>query len=493
VRRFVAELRRRSVIKIALLYAAFAVAIIAFSSDIESALGLPDFTDTLIVVLSALGFPIAVVFAWVFDLTPHGLEVTKSVEDASAKTLVPPGPDTELASVAVLPFKGRGDTFFAEAIPLELHSTLSRVNRLRIVSEQSSIAYSEAGMDLRSVASRLGVNYVISGSVIRHENTVRIVAELYDAMSDTLLWSKQFDANLNNVFESERQIAEAVAVAFGGERLRLEVEHARAGQPSDQAAWELVQRARGYLIRYTMDSVAEAIPLLKRAVDLDPGYAVGYANLGLVTAEKTLNAIGEDPDADRLAAQEASARAESLAPNDSVVLRSAGAVNAYCGNNVLSLSLLRRAVSLSPYDLGAWGYFGWPLASMGGPDNLAELHEILDRLLATGGQHPGIPYWLFHKSAAYCCEGEWEQSLDYIRRSMEVQPRFAFGAMHSANLLGQLGRYDEARSAVSRCTEMNPGMTTRYYAELISVLSGTDDIVAMRTAGLRKADLLSDV
>ena len=494
MRSFYEELKRRNVLKVAFLYTAFAVAVIAFSSDIEEALPvLPEWTDTLIVLLACTGFPVALIFAWIFDLTPHGVEITKSIDKDGAAATVLPKPHSELASIAVLPFKSvmGEESFLAGAIPLELNNTLSRVHNLRIASPQSALAHAQTERDLRSIAADLNVNYVISGSVARLGNKVRIIAELYDAVGDTLLWSKRFDMDADNVFETELQIAEATAMAFGGERLRLEVDHARAGQTKDQAAWELVHKARGYLFNYTADSVAEAIPLLEQAVQLDANYAVGYAYLGLVTAEKTLNAIGDDPDADRAAAQTAIGRAEALAPGDSVVLRSAGAVHAYCGNNARSIELLRRAVNLAPYDLGTWGYFGWPMVATGRIEHIEELHDILDRLMEMGTKHAGYPYWLFHKSVAYCCEDNCEKALEYIQRATLAQPRFSLGWMHCANVLGRLDITDRAREAAERSALSNPRLTADYYSALVGKLCDDVAVVARRTDGLIKAGLLA--
>jgi adenylate cyclase len=495
---FIAELKRRHVFKIGVIYIAYLVAVLSFASDIKNALNLPDYTVTLIIVLSVLGLPVALIIAWAFELTPQGIRRTPEVDAAAvaAKNEMPPKPDSELASIAVLPFQSvssaEQEAFLATAIPLELNNTLSRVHQLRIVSSQSSFAHSRNGKDLKMIASELGVSYVISGSVSQLGEDVRVIAELYDAMSDTLLWTERFDMRAEQVFETERRIAEAAAMAFGGERLRLEVERARQGQTTDQAAWELVQKARGYLLNYAPDSVDAAIPLLEKAVALDPAFTVGYAQLGLVTAEKTLNAVGDDPEADRAAALAAIARAESLAPNDSVVLRSAGVVQAYCGHNAEAIDLLRQATNLAPYDLGAWGYFGWPLVNTGKREDLEELHGILDRLLEHGTKHPGYPYWLFHKSVAHCCEGDCERALDYVRRATAAQPRFALGWMHQANVHGLLGQVDEAREAAARCLNANPRIDGRYYETLMRVFSDNEDVVACRVAGLRSAGLIGE-
>jgi len=252
-----------------------------------------------------------------------------------------------------------------------------------------------------------------------------------------------------------------------------------------------VQKARAYLLDYTPSAVAASIPLLRRAVELDPKYAVGYAALGLVTAEKTLNAVSADPDADRRSAMEAIARAEQLAPRDPVVLRAAGCVHAYLGAYRRSIDLLRRAVKIAPYDLGTWGYLGWPLVATGESRDLTELHEIIERLLATSSeQHPGRSYWLFHKSVAYACAGDCERALVHAEEYTAEQPRFSLGWMHHANVLGRLGRASAARTALERSVEHNPLMDARYYVELMGVLTDQQGVIRSRTEGLYAAGLL---
>lgn len=492
MRAFIAELQRRKVFRVAVIYGAFLIGVLAFANDLEDTYGLADWTDKTMVTLALVGFPIAVILAWAFELTPEGVVRASTLDAQNAAPEVPPKPNSELASLAVLPFRdiGKGaDALLASAIPFELNNTLSRVHRLRIVSSQSSSAHCQDGKDLKSIAAELGVDYVISGNVDHCGESVKVIAELYDAKRDTLLWSERFDVDARKSFEAESRIAEAAAAAFGGERLRLEVEEASQGNTTNQAAWELVQKARRYLLSYTAESIDTAVSLLREAVEKDPGYAVGHAQLALVTAEKTLNAIGNDPDGDRTAALAAIEKAERLAPNDSVVLRNAGVVHAYIGNNTESIRLLRRATALAPYDLGAWGYLGWPLVGTGRGEHRAELLKILDRLLMQGTKHPGRPYWLFHKSVALGCEGRTEEAVDCIDDALAEQPRFAIGWMHAANLRGTLGDTEGARIAVARSLAINPRFTPDYYTELIDRLSDDESVVRHRTQGLLQAGL----
>ena len=254
-----------------------------------------------------------------------------------------------------------------------------------------------------------------------------------------------------------------------------------------------MQKARAYLLDYTPASIAAAVPLLRRAVELDPKYAVGYATLGLVTAERTLNGLSPDAEADRRFAIEVIGRAERLAPRDAVVLRAAGCVHAYTGNYRHSIEVLRRAIKLAPYELGAWGYLGWPLVATGNAADLKEVYEIVDRLLATSPNHPGRVYWLFHRSVAHACAAEIEAAQADAAEYTAEQPRFALGCLHHANVLGCLGRHDDARAAVERSLHYNPLMTPAYYAQLMTVLTDQAQVIERRTSGLARAHLIEAV
>jgi predicted Zn-dependent protease len=147
-------------------------------------------------------------------------------------------------------------------------------------------------------------------------------------------------------------------------------------------------------------------------------------------------------------------------------------------------------VKLAPYDLGTWGYLGWPLVATGQAQDLVELHEILDRLLATAGQHPGRPYWVFHKSVAYTCAGECARALAHAEQYTVEQPRFSLGWLHYANVLGRLGRNADARAALVQSLAVNPLMKPAYYLKLMSVLTDRDDVIRSRTEGLHAAGLI---
>ena len=498
--RFFHELRRRKVFRVIAGYSVGAFVVIQLADIIVPAFELSEHYVVYVLGIVIIGLPIALALSWRYEFTDTGLELTTGKADAG--TAAQPAKkgkraDTALAAIAVLPFENLTPAapraWLAEALPLELQSLLSRVHDLRVVSRQSTAAHSAAKADLPTIARDLNVNYVISGSVADLGERIQINVQLDDTSEDKLLWSERYNVVADDVARLQRKISERVVATFGGERLRAEIGRANEAATADATAWQLVQQARSYLLDYTPSSIAAAIPMLRQAVKLDPKYAVAYATLGQVTAEKTINGICADAAADRAFALDAIRRAEQLAPRDPVVLRAAGCVHAFTGSYRRSIELLRHAIKLSPYDAGTWGYLGWPLVATGAPEDLREVHEIVDRLLSASPQHPGRLYWLFHKSVAYTCSDESEKALPLAEEYAAEQPTFALGLMHLANVLGRLGRTDDARRTLKISAGSNPLMDARYYIQLMAVLTDQESVIARRTSGLRAAGVLDEV
>jgi TolB-like protein/Tfp pilus assembly protein PilF len=512
---FWAELKRRKVFNVAIVYGIASWLLIQIADVGVPALLLPEWVISLVTFLLILGFPIALILAWAYDLTPKGIELTPKLEElpepapaalapagsdiekaeaAEQAPEVPPAPDPELASVAVTPFLNLTPAsefgFLADAVAMDIHSSLSRVHQLRVASRQSSFAMKQSEKDVKDIARELNVQYVISGSVAHAGEKIRLVAEVDDAKQGTLLWSERYEVNADEILNLQQNIVESIVSAFGGERLRTEIEQATRVAPTNLDAWGLVQKARGYLLDYSPNTITQAVGMLQDAVKLDPDYAGAQAALGLLIAEKALNGMSEDPEADRATAIEAIELAESRAPRDPLVLRTAGCVWAYSGDYHRSESLLRRSLAIAPSDLGAWGYLGWPLVAKGDPDSLQELQQILDRLLSIAPRHPGHAYWLFHKSVACSLEDECEAAVEHVVNSTREQPQFALAWMHYANVLGRLGRMDEARRASDQCMRVNTAVTPGFYCALMSVLTDQEDVVDRRTSGLHAATLL---
>jgi len=495
INRFIDELRRRKVLRVGVVYGALSWLLIEIASVVFPALMLPPWTVSLVVILILLGFPLAIALTWVFDVTPSGIERTANIKEVGQRLYGPPTLDEAVASVAVLPFDDLspdgGYAVLANGIATEIHSTLSKLHRVRVASRRSAFRMADSDEAIESIAHALNVRYVLSGSLMRDDSRIRVIAELDDATEGSQIWSEKYERDLDDLLAVQAEIAEAIVAAFGGERLRAEIERAQTKPTGNLDAWSLVQKARHYILDYSQQSLDEAQSLLMKGIELDPNYAAAHSALGSVLAEQILNGFSDDSDRDRNNAIDAIKRAQELAPRDSFVLKMSGMVWATCGDPERSIRSLRASVELAPFDFGAWGYFGWPLVSRGTAADLEEVHKITDRLLKLAPEHPGVAYWLFHKSVAYVCQDELDKSAEFVGQAIAKHGELSWVWMHKANVSGLMGQHEDAQLSAGRAAQANNAMTPEHYAARIRAMGGSTETTRKRIDGLVRAGLLS--
>ncbi len=344
------ELSRRRVFRVAGIYGVVAWVLTEVADVVFPALQLPDWTVTFVVALLILGFPIAMIFAWVFDIGPGGIERTEPLKDRSKgmphlerfaylgllaiamgtlgylllpKTFFPGSGDAETVhdSIAVLPFanlsQDAANDYFSDGMSEELLNLLARVPELRVASRTSSFAYKGRNVDVREVARQLGVDTVLEGSVRRSGDQVRITAQLIDAETGYHLWSNTYDRELKDIFavqdEISAEIVKALKVTLGTPEEGPVV--ARASPPTENLdAYQLYLQARHQWKRRGEPPIRRSIELLQQALELDPDFARAYS--GLAAAYVVLPGYaGEEPEAYLTKAMEAAQQALSRDPN----------------------------------------------------------------------------------------------------------------------------------------------------------------------------------
>jgi TolB-like protein/Tfp pilus assembly protein PilF len=322
---FFGELKRRNVIRVAGVYIVVSWVLVQVATALEESLGLPDWFDGLIVALLLIGLPVALIFAWAFELTPEGVVRTEAVpEEQSIATEtgrkldfalafaiialvivivwqqssrpVTPAPvadadqATEVeaaagpvdASVAVLPFSDmspEGDQeYFSDGLTEEILNLLVRADAIEVVSRTSSFQFKNSNLGIPEIAAELNVRHIVEGSVRKSGNTIRVTAQLIDAVTDRHLWSDTYDRPLTveNLFEIQDDVANSIFEALGEELGLLEEVDLRAKRTTDDVdAYELFLRARAlYQARRDLDLVDE---LLAEAVAMDPDFAEAWA------------------------------------------------------------------------------------------------------------------------------------------------------------------------------------------------------------------------
>ena len=328
-----AELKRRRVVRVVFLYAIAGWFVIEVVSTVSPNLDLPDWTVKLVTVLVGLGFVIAILLAWAFDIGPDGVHRTPRLADDDPADTSPqtadnaslegtaadaPLPDSHEAdhrkSIAVLPFvnmSGDADNeYFSDGISEEILNLLVKLPKLRVSSRTSSFAFKGKEFDIPVVAKRLNVGTVLEGSVRKAGDRVRITAQLIDTRSDSHLWSEIYDRELKDVFEIQDDIAQSIVDAL---EVTLTPKERRAIQyvaTSNAQAYDYYLRGRKFFYSMTKRNFHHAVRLYNQAIEQDPNYALAYA--GIADAHSLLYQYGESTPENARMANEASSKAIEL-------------------------------------------------------------------------------------------------------------------------------------------------------------------------------------
>jgi adenylate cyclase len=294
------ELKRRRVIRVVVLYAIAGWIVIEVASTVLPNLNLPDWSVTLVTVLVALGFIIAVMLAWAFDIGPGGVHKTAPAHTPEETAGTAEAPVTEQPSkkvkseetsagtdgrktIAVLPFvnmSGEAENeYFSDGISEEILNLLVKLPKLKVSSRTSSFAFKGKDFDIPEVAGRLGVSTVLEGSVRRAGERVRITAQLIETDSDSHLWSETYDRELKDVFAIQDDIAQSIVDALEVTLTPMERRSIQYVATSDAAAYDYYLRGRKYFYAMTAQDFQHAISMYENAISLDANYALAYAGI----------------------------------------------------------------------------------------------------------------------------------------------------------------------------------------------------------------------
>jgi len=469
---FFSELKRRRVGKVAIGYGAVAWMVTEASSVVMPALRLPEWTLTFVVVFLMVGFPVAMIMAWVFDVGPQGIKRTAPLRDETASMqarlrvayaavvvllmaglgylLYERGLGRAFAgerrgSIAVLPFTNlSGDTakdYFSDGMSEELLNLLARVPGLQVASRTSSFAYRGRNIDIREVGSQLGVDTVLEGSVRQAGDQVRITAQLIDTETGFHLWSETYDRQLADIFQVQDEIAGAIV-----ERLRIQLAPQeqqlaqRTKAPTQNVeAYELYLQGRAVWKKRGEENLKRAIELYQSALARDPAFARAHAALAsayVVMAgytkeqgdEKKFNPMAET------SARQALVLEPSIGEAHAVLAQ----INADRGDFLDAESGFFFAISLEPNE-------------------------------------PTPHHWY---SILLSRVGRLQAGLTQARRAYELDPSSPILAANLGNMLLQLGQDDEALRFVSLASEL--GLSKKEYGIEATVAIRRGDWVGAR-------------
>ena len=311
--RWLAELRRRKVFRVAVAYVVAGWVLIQVADATFEPLGLPLWSIKLVIALVALGFPLACVLAWAYDLTSHGIERT----EAAAPAVVPPpiidaprvepapavpaaAPAPSARSVAILPFSDlsqeHDQAYFCDGIAEEIINALCCVRGLQIASRTSSFQFKERSVDVREIGRALGVGAVLEGSVRKAGDRVRITAQLVNTADGYHLWSESFDRRLEDVFAIQTEIAQELVAALRGSLTSGEKELLERGGTRNPEAYDVYLRGQHMLRDGTDLTLPQAAELFREAIRRDEGFAQAYAGLANALAIKGLWRLDMTPE-----------------------------------------------------------------------------------------------------------------------------------------------------------------------------------------------------
>src|SRR5205823_2267322 len=311
---FFTELKRRNVYKVAVAYAIVGWLVVQIATQVFPFLEIPNWVVRLVIMLIAIGFPIALVIAWAFEATPEGIKRTEVADAMPAtagkkrtwiyivvigaaisialffiggytarnKTAAAPT-DLPAKSIAVLPFDNlseeKGNAFFAEGVQDEILTRLAKVADLKVISRTSTQHFKSAPDNLPQIAKQLGVMNILEGSVQKANDQVRVNVQLINALTDAHLWADTYDRKLTDIFAVETEIAKAIAESLQAKLTGSEENSIAKVPTANPEAYELYLKGRFFWNKRTGVDLRKAIEYFNQAIAKDPNYALAYAGL----------------------------------------------------------------------------------------------------------------------------------------------------------------------------------------------------------------------
>jgi TolB-like protein/Tfp pilus assembly protein PilF len=400
----------------------------------------------------------------------------------------PPPTIFDKPSIAVLPFQNISSDpeqeYFADGMVEDIISGLSRIKWLFVIARNSSFVYKGNTTDVKRVGRELGVRYVLQGSVRKSGNRVRIAAQLNDAGTGVHFWSERYDRLFDDIFAMQDEIAMSVIGAIEPNLRKVEIERVKRKRPDSLDAYDLILRALPFTYSHRAEDADNAIPLLRRALELEPDYAAAHAPLALCHHSRFRFCLGEE---DRAAAIHHARSAISAGNDDATALGIAGFVISLVGHdNVTALDVFDRALTLSSSNIFALLCSALVLSFMGQTEIAIERAERALRL----SPFDSLNYLAYNALAiSYFTTGRHEQSYDATRRSIQINPRFSVCHLfHTAALVG-LGRSAEAKSTAKQVLALDPAFTISGFSITVGFEPAVFALLAdaWRAAGLPRS------
>jgi serine/threonine-protein kinase len=485
---FFAELKRRNVYKVAVAYAVIGWLLVQVATQVFPFFEIPNWAVRLVVLAIVIGFPIALVIAWAFELTPEGIKRTEVADampavkgqkkhawiyvviiggaisvalffagryTAGNKTGAVPPNELSTKSIAVLPFdnlsRDPDNAFFAEGVQDEILTRLAKVADLKVIARTSTQKFKSSPENLPDIAKQLGALNILEGSVQKANDQVRVNVQLINAMTNSHLWAEIYDRKLTDIFAVESDIAKTIADTLQAKLTGSEKQMIATQPTTDATTYELYLRGRALWGKRSGDNIPKAIAFFEQAIARDPNYALAYA--GLSDSYVLLPYYAGARQRDAFAkAKEAALKALSLDPNLPEAHVALGKVLSFDDIDLVgSVREFQRAIALQPGNATAHHWYGnGPLAAL----------------------------------------GRFEEAIAEGKRSVELDPLSPIINADFGNTLYYARRYDEATTQLRKAIDLDPNFFYSHY-NLGEVLQANGDLTG-GIAEYEKAKQLSD-
>jgi serine/threonine-protein kinase len=484
-RSFFSELKRRNVYKVAVAYIVAGWALSQGIAQVFPVFDVPNWAIRLIVVLIIIGFPVAVVLAWAFEITPEGIKRTEDVDvtrphslggawiyiailgallsiglfflgrytagNATARHDASPA-RTEAAtatpqkSIAVLPLLNEsgnpGDEYFSDGLSEELIAALGQIKDLKIIGRSSSFRFKDRKEEPKTIGEKLGVSTLLEGTVRKQGDKVRIVAELVNAADGTELWSRIFDRELKDIFAVQAEIAAAVAESLKATLLGSDEQSTNSATKSTEAHNAYLQ-GHFHFQRRNLEDFRKAVDYFDEAIRLDPDYALAYAE-----RSEAWSLIGD------LTGQRATAWPKAKSDAE-------------------------KAVAIAPYLAEAHAALGWVrfFVDWKFAEGLSELKRAKELSPANPTAND-----LLARVIVYL--GQVDEAERHARHAVELDPLSVTAQGNLGRVLFVAGKLDEADAVVRKAAELQPAAAGNHRYQVLVAVERGDGETALREAQL---------
>jgi TolB-like protein/Tfp pilus assembly protein PilF len=496
---FFGELKRRNVYKVAIAYGVVAWLLIQIATQVFPFFEIPHWTVRLVVLLIAIGFPIALIIAWAFELTPEGLRRTEAADAAPTRhpahrawiyVVIVAGAisvglfflgrytsskqtesgELPAKSIAVLPFENLSpdpdNAYFTEGVQEEILTRLAKIADLKVISRTSTQRFKSSPDNLPQIAKQLGVANILQGSVQKAADQVRVTVQLINAATDAHLWAESYNRKLTDIFAVETEIAKKVADTLQA-KLTGSEEKAIAAKPTENSeAHELYLKGRFFWNKRTGADLKTAIQYFEQAIEKDPNYALAYA--GLADAYALLPAYGAASSSESFPQAETAAK-KALELDDALAQAHTSLAQVllfYRLDFENAAKEFERAIALDPNYATAHHWYG-----IGPPMSLGNLNKGLAELNRAKQLDPLSLIINADLGASFVTARRYDEAIAQLRKTIEMDPHFYYSHWNLGEALQLKGHLDEALTEYKKAAALNDdplvlGLLAQAYAKL---------------------------